>query len=166
MALFPSPHNAANPGSTENISTSLPRSIQPFSLELSGSATTLFSLRLSKTYVVCLAMLGLSCKEDANDPTPVDASVGNVHDAMAQRDSFSAPTDVVLPEAEAGILVPCNDGTGQNTCCPPSAAVASACDAPDLACFTSCRDGVRGQMFCLGGKWESGQGLIPCGSDS
>jgi len=66
--------------------------------------------------------------------------------------------------------VACNDSTGANDCCPPSAIEGSPCTATMVLCWTRCYfdpvvdsgRGMRHEMDCSGGAWASGHGWVEC----
>src|SRR5579863_8022419 len=66
---------------------------------------------------------------------------------------------------------PCDDGTGNEDCCPSGALDSMPCDAPPGTCWTRCdfasqlpggSGGTRSEMSCIGGAWVSGHGLFSC----
>lgn len=64
-------------------------------------------------------------------------------------------------------LVPCNDGTGNNDCCPLNAVEGGACDVNIQRCSRGgCHAGVTSYLYCGGGTWSAGKGVFPCSVDA
>src|SRR5579872_5451522 len=73
-------------------------------------------------------------------------------------------------ESNRGVqLVVCDDGTGNQGCCPAEVLPGGRCDLESQQCWTKCgsyMNGLRGHLICRGGYWNGGSGLFMCSPDS
>ena len=121
-----------------------------------------------------LCCLALSCAaESSHTPLVLDGGADTAVDggrrtaSDGQAGGLDAATESDSP---ASVEVACNDSTGANDCCPPSAIEGSPCTATMVLCWTRCYfdpvvdsgRGMRHEMDCSGGTWASGHGWVEC----
>ena len=84
-----------------------------------------------------------------------DADDASVVDSAATDAGAASPPSVICP-----------DGTGNSDCCPTDVVNGTPCNSPAAQCGTACSNGLRGRLYCSGGKWTAGHGLFPCTTGS
>src|SRR5579872_5736801 len=82
---------------------------------------------------------------------------------------FAALSNVSCESNKAITVISCDDGTGNQDCCPAEVQPGGQCDHESQQCWTKCGSympGLRGHLVCNGGSWNGGSGLFMCGSDA